>query len=83
MEPAGVFAGRDKGKVDAGGQSEDAAAGDFEDAFSFPEPVVLLTAPFEAGKDTVGIQQQTQTSRPFTKAFRLPGEGGRPRCSAT
>ena len=44
---------------------------------------MFLAAAFQARNDLVGIQQQTHISRPFTKAFLLPGDRGRPRRVAT
>ena len=44
--------------------------------------VVLLPAADDLGRKIALRQQQTQTSRPFSKVFLLPGERGRPRCAS-
>jgi hypothetical protein len=83
VEASGVLGRRDEGQLNAGAEAEDAVAGDFDDTISVPKPVVLLAAAFETREDVLGLQQQTQTFRPFTEVSLLAGEGGRPRCFAT
>lgn len=51
---------------------------DFEHSPSFSEDVVFLTAPGQARDELISLQQQTQTSRPFTKTFLLPAMEGVP-----
>lgn len=83
VEAAGVMRRGDESKLNAGAETEDAIAGDFDDAFFVPEPVVFLTAAFQTRDEILGIQQQTQTLCPFTKVSFLAGDSGRPRCFAT
>ena len=82
VEASGVLIGGDQGEIDSGSKAEDAVAGDFEIPVGrfVVKQVVLLSAANDLGGKVAWIQQQTQTSCPFTKAFFLPGESGRPRC---
>lgn len=84
VEAAGVLGRGDKGEFDAGTESEDAVAGDFEISVTglVVKQIMLLATFDDFGRKIQGTQQQTQTVCPLTDVFFLPGESGRPMCAA-
>ncbi len=83
VEFAGILRRGNERQLNAWGKAEDAIACGFENTVSLTEPVVFLTTTLKPGDNFFFVQQQSQTSRPFTKVFFLPGERGRPKCADT
>ena len=71
-------------QIDARRETEDTVARYFEvpAAYRIEEVVVLLTTAPELRENGLGIQEATQTFRPFFKTSFLAGESGLPKCRA-
>jgi hypothetical protein len=85
MESPALFGRRYKSQLDAGTETKDAAACDFEITVGrlVVKNLMFLPASHHLRRQIGGAQHETQTGCPSTKIFLLPGKSRRPRCSST
>ena len=80
MKPARVLIGGDESEFNTRTQSEDTATGEFEITIRglIMEQFVFLSSLDDLRGQVIRAQQETQTCRPLTEIFLLPGKRGRP-----
>jgi hypothetical protein len=67
VKTAGVLIGGNQRQINAGGEAKDTAAGQFEApaGYRIEEVVVFLPSTPKLRENNLGIQEATQTLRPF------------------